>query len=87
MAESVREQIRELVRRHTDGVAVGDDEDLFDSGYVNSLFVVQLVAWVEREFDVRLPLQSLVLDDLRTVAAIAGVVEDSLAKDATWTSA
>jgi acyl carrier protein len=87
MAESVREKIREVVARHTDGVAVDDDEDLFDSGYVNSLFVVQLVTWIEQEFDLRLPLNDLVLDDLRTIASIASTVEANLAKEETWTSA
>jgi methoxymalonate biosynthesis acyl carrier protein len=87
MPESVREKIRALITRHTDGVSVGDDEDLFDGGYVNSLFVVQLVAWVEREFDLRLPLHELVLGDLRTIGSITTVIEQNLAKEGTWTSA
>ena len=87
MPDSVREKVRALVVRHTDGVAVGDDEDLFDHGYVNSLFVVQLVTWVEQEFDLRLPLDDLVLGDLRTIASITTVVEENLAKEDTWTSA
>ncbi|MFC7549671.1 acyl carrier protein [Plantactinospora sp. GCM10030261] len=86
MPESVREKVREVVLRHNDGVPVGDDEDLFDGGYVNSLFVVQLVAWIEREYDVRLALNELVLDDLRTITAIAGVIETSPAGEETWTS-
>jgi methoxymalonate biosynthesis acyl carrier protein len=87
MAKSVREKIREVVVRHTDGVPVEDDEDLFDSGHVNSLFVVQLVTWIEQEFDLRLPLNDLVLDDLRTIASIASTVEANLAEEETWTSA
>jgi methoxymalonate biosynthesis acyl carrier protein len=87
MSDSVREQHRELVSRHTDGLAVGDDEDLFDRGYVNSLFVVQLVAWAERELDVRLPLNDLVLDDLRTIGSIDEVLRKSLAEEDAWTSA
>jgi methoxymalonate biosynthesis acyl carrier protein len=86
MTESVREKVREVVLRHTDGLPIGDDEDLFDGGYVNSLFVVQLVAWIEREYDLRLPLNELVLDDLRTIAAITGVIGTNLAGEETWTS-
>jgi acyl carrier protein len=87
MAEPVRDQVRQFVTRHTDGVPVEDDEDLFDGGHVNSLFVVQLVTWIEREFELTLPLNDLVLDDLRTIASIASVVAAKSAREQTWTSA
>lgn len=39
--------IRAFVANHVGGVPFGDDDDLFQSGYVNSLFAVQIVMFVE----------------------------------------
>lgn len=75
MSETTWSRTREFVARHTDGVAVEDDEDLFDSGYANSLFVVQLVMWIERTFDLTIARGDLVLDNFRTIAAIVAFID------------
>jgi acyl carrier protein len=46
------------------------DTELLDSGLLDSLGFVELLAWVEEEFDVPMPLDDLDLDDLRTVRRI-----------------
>jgi acyl carrier protein len=51
-----------------------DDEDIFASGYVNSLFVMQLIAWVEKEFSITLDDEDLDFDNFRSVNAIGRFV-------------
>jgi len=53
---------------------VGDDEDIFDAGYVNSLFVMQLVLMVEREFGIEVADTDLEIGNFNTVNAIANFV-------------
>ena len=52
-----------------------DDEDIFATGYVNSMFAMQLVQFVEGEFGIAVESEDLELDNFRTVDAIAALVE------------
>ena len=42
-----RQQIREFVSRFVRGHELGDGEDIFATGFVNSMFAMQLVQFVE----------------------------------------
>ena len=74
MTENAIEQIRQFVSRHADGMVPDDDQDLFDDGYVNSLFVVQLVMWIERTFGIQIDRGDLDFVNFATIAAIASLV-------------
>ncbi len=50
------------------------DEDLFESGILDSLTFVDLVAHLEQQFDIRIAADELELDDFRSVERIAGFV-------------
>ncbi|MFJ8582339.1 phosphopantetheine-binding protein [Micromonospora sp. NPDC093277] len=52
-----------------------DDDDIFETGLVNSLFAMQLVLFVEQEFAIELDNEDLERDNFRTVNAIAELVE------------
>ncbi|HYN23082.1 MAG TPA: acyl carrier protein [Thermoanaerobaculia bacterium] len=49
-------------------------EDIFALGFVNSLLAMQLVAFVEKEFGVRVEDQDLDLDNFRSIDAISSLV-------------
>ncbi|MEU6925575.1 MULTISPECIES: phosphopantetheine-binding protein [unclassified Streptomyces] len=66
--------IRDFLDGHVHGVVVEDDEDLFASGLVNSLFAVQLVMWVERTYGLRASGEDLDFANFRSIDAIAGFV-------------
>lgn len=73
--ESYKEQIRAFVGRHLRGHHLQDGEDLFASGYVNSMFAMQLVQFVEQTFAVTVENEDLEIDNFRSVDAIAALVE------------
>lgn len=52
--------------------------DLIEEGLLDSLGLVTLVVELEQRFTVRIPFETLDVDDFRTVASIAGLVEDRL---------
>lgn len=75
---TVSEKIFEFVREHFD---IGDDSDytpdvhLFDEGFVDSLGAVEIIAFVENEFGVKITQKDITLFPMNTVNEIAKVVE------------
>ena len=54
-----KDTIRQFVRRSIRGAAFEDDTDLFESGIVNSLFAVQLMTFIEKEFRIEVGMEDL----------------------------
>ena len=50
------------------------DTDLLDTGLLDSLQFVELLLQLEQRFGIRVPIDSIELDDLRTLAGLARVV-------------
>jgi acyl carrier protein len=66
--------VRAFVGQHAGGAHLDDDEDIFSSGRVNSLFAVQLVMWAEQTFGITVQADDLDIANFRTVASVAGFV-------------
>lgn len=54
---------------------IGADEDMFASGLLNSLFAMQLLLFIEQEFDIVVGNEDLDLQNFSTLSAIARFVE------------
>jgi methoxymalonate biosynthesis acyl carrier protein len=54
--------------------SVEEDQDLFKSGLVSSMFAMQLVVHLEETFDIAIIGPDLKLDNFRTVAAMTELV-------------
>jgi acyl carrier protein len=73
------ERITRLIR-DTLGVEVPSaDTDLIETGLLDSLALVSLLAEIEREFGFELPLDTLEVEDFRTVGTAAEYVESVFA--------
>jgi methoxymalonate biosynthesis acyl carrier protein len=70
-----KQQIREFVLKFFRGHDLQDSEDIFASGFVNSMFAMQLVQFVESTFGVAIESDDLEIDNFRTIDAIAALVE------------
>ena len=51
-----------------------EDTDLIESGYIDSLALVELLFAIEREFSVTVPLDELDIDDFRNLRRISELV-------------
>lgn len=71
----IKNRIRAFLSRFFRGHNLRDDEDIFSLGFVNSMFAMQLVQFVETEFGVEVESDDLVLDNFRSINAIARLVE------------
>ncbi|MEW2113872.1 phosphopantetheine-binding protein [Streptomyces sp. NPDC005474] len=71
----VRGQVREFISGRFPQITFDDDQDIFEMGFVNSLFAMELVMFVERAFDVRVPKAELRRENFRSVTTITDVIE------------
>jgi acyl carrier protein len=78
-AAAIAVPIREFVVRSFNGQQVADGDDIFALGFANSLFAMQLVAFVEKQFDIEIDSDDLDIDNFRSVSAISSLVERKLA--------
>jgi acyl carrier protein len=72
--DQIRASVKEFIGRFFRGHDLRYDEDIFAVGFVNSMFAMQLVNFVEREFGVAVVDEDLDLENFRTVDAIAALV-------------
>ncbi len=72
--DTVTAEVHAFVQRAFKGHALRDDEDIFATGYVNSMFAMQMVQFVETEFGFTVESEDLDLDNFRSVDAISAFV-------------
>jgi len=75
MTKDVRGIIRDFVLKYVKDDELGDDENMFELGYVNSLFAMQLVMFVEKEFALTISRENLTLTNFQSIDAIVALVE------------
>jgi acyl carrier protein len=72
--EDIKDRIKAFLEPNLGGRQLADTDDIFALGYVNSLFAMQLVAFIEKEFDLTIGPDDLEFDSFRTVTAMADLV-------------
>lgn len=72
--DQTQSKIKEFLSRFFKNHDLQPEEDIFALGFVNSLLAMQLVAFVEKEFGVRVEDEDLDLDNFRSINAISGLV-------------
>ncbi|KAA8888881.1 acyl carrier protein [Nocardia colli] len=83
MFTDARTEIRNFTaRRFPDGM-IADDRDIFESGFVNSLFAMELVMFIEKNIGDRIPNDEVRLDNFRTIDSMTALVSRLLARTAT----
>lgn len=70
-----KNKIKAFLSRFFRAEAIKEDDDFFAQGFVNSLFAMQLVMWVEKEFGFPIQDEDLDIQNFNTVNAIASFVE------------
>ncbi len=75
MTVNARPEIRNFLASNFPNLAIGDEDDIFDLGVVNSLFAIQLIMFIEKHFALKIPNEELELDNFRTISALSKLVE------------
>ena len=72
--DQTQEKIKEFLSRFFRNHDLKPEEDIFALGFVNSLLAMQLVAFVEKEFGIKVEDEDLDLDNFRSINAISNLV-------------
>ena len=72
-------KVRTFLSKHLRNHELRDDDDIFGMGFVNSLFAMQLVMFVEREFGIAVDNEDLDIENFRTVNAIVNLIDKKAA--------
>jgi acyl carrier protein len=74
----IKNRIVEFLSPVLQGHSLAENEDIFASGVVSSLFAMELVLFVEKEFDIAFQREDLDFENFRSINAIAALVERKL---------
>ena len=73
-AETIKEKIIDHLAQSVADDDIHDDQDIFASGLVNSLFAMQLVLFIEKEFQFKVEDEDLDINNFNTIAAMVGFI-------------
>lgn len=65
----ISEAVRAFILSAVNIANLTDDDNLFESGIVNSLFAVQLMTFIERKFDIAVELDDLDMENFKSITA------------------
>lgn len=68
-------KIRNFLSRYIRNYDLANDTDIFGGGLVNSLFAMQLITFLEKEFAITIENEDLKLDNFRTINAMVNLLE------------
>lgn len=70
-----REKIKAFLARVVGDYDLQDNEDIFGLGFVNSMFAMQLVLFVEQEFKVSIENEDLEIDNFNTINGLVNLIK------------
>ena len=75
MSTHQQDQILAFIRDRYPQAEIEATDDIFGLGFVNSLFAMELVMFVEKTFGVVIPNDELRIDNFQTAAVMAALVD------------
>lgn len=74
-AEEIKAIVTKFIQSKKEDVKLEGDTNLFENGFVNSLFALDIVTFLEKTFKIRLGKNDINKDNLSTVNKIVALVE------------
>ncbi len=81
--KAIREIIRGFILNSIHVPDILDDDNLFESGIVNSLFAVQLMTFIEKSFGIEVGMDDLEISNFQSISASASFVVRKQSQPAT----
>jgi acyl carrier protein len=73
--EEVRKKVRNFIGKYIQKKDLHDEEEILTTGMINSLFAMQLVMFVEKEFQIKVENEDLDFENFDTIKAITKFVD------------
>lgn len=74
METDIKAKTRQFLAQRFRNHDLQDDQDIFALGFVNSLFAMQLIVFVEQEFNIAVDDEDMDIDNFRSVNALTKLV-------------
>ena len=78
MKEKIREFIEENMVIYDDAAKFSDTDNIFELGFVDSMFALKLVTFIEKEYNVKVENDDLNLSNFSSVENIANFISKKL---------
>lgn len=78
--EKVRNFLEKNMETFDDEESLGDDDNIFEQGFVDSSFAMQLVMFVEEDFSITVTDEDLDLINFSTINRVVQFVEGKMSK-------
>lgn len=72
--EKITETVRVFLSQFISETNIDEDQDLFESGLLNSLFAMQLVIFLEKEYEFQIGNEDLNISNFKSLNAITTFV-------------
>ena len=72
--DQVKQTVRNFINASINIDGLGDEEDLFETGIVNSLFAVQLMTFLEKHFGIEIEMDDLDVENFKSVSAATAFI-------------
>lgn len=76
LKEKIRKFIEDNLVVFEDEADFSDSDNIFEMGFVNSLFAMKLVSYIEQEFSIEVDNDDLEISNFSSVDRIVGYVEN-----------
>ncbi|HEY2393308.1 MAG TPA: acyl carrier protein [Candidatus Angelobacter sp.] len=73
--EKTQQEVRQFLGRFFRHQGLGNDDDIFAGGFMNSLILVQLISFIESQFLVKIEDGDLEFENFRTITRIVALIE------------
>ena len=70
-----REKLLAFLKKYFKTDKVDDDTDIFEMGFVNSLFSMQLVLFLEKEFDITVDALDMDISNFSSIGSMLRFIE------------
>lgn len=74
--EEIRSKVEDFFSKFSKRRDIDPDQDVFSMGFANSLFAMQMILFIEKEFNLSVDNQDLTSDSLRTLNGICRYIAE-----------
>ncbi|MFP4975529.1 acyl carrier protein [Paenibacillus sp. CN-4] len=73
--DEIKQKVIEFLTRSLRNKELGEDENIMELGLVHSLFMIQLIMFIEKNFQVEIDDDDLDMEQIGTVRQIVSLIE------------
>ena len=73
-ANGIKETVKRFILSSINFTHLDEDDNLFESGIVNSLFAIQLITFIEKTFSIEVEMDDMDIEDFKSLNATTAFV-------------